>query len=77
MCEIVFQEDYIAIGSNGPLHLTGGSNGHSCSRAPALGSNGFHLLHDVHTILYFPKDNVLAIQPRGNDGRDKELSCVS
>jgi len=67
-----------------PLHLTRGSNSHFYLRASALGSNGFHLLHYVHTFCHLSKDNVLSVQPGGDNGRDEELGpceldllCVS
>ena len=78
------EEGYIAAGVAKLLHFTGGRNGHFCLSASTLGSNGFHLLHYVHTFCHLSKDNVFAVQPRGDNGRDEELGpreldllCVS
>lgn len=73
---MILQGWYIATGSNERLHFTRGSNGHFSSGAPAFRSKGFNLLHDIHAFCHFPKDNVLAVQPRGDNGYDEELtSC--
>ena len=70
---VVLQGGCIAPAGNELLHLARGSNGYFCFSVSTLGSNGFHLLHYVHTFRHLPKDNVLAIQPRGHNGRDEEL----
>jgi len=56
------------------LHLTRRSDGHFFSSASTLSSNRFYLMHDIHTFFHLPKDDVLAVQPRGDNGRDKELT---
>jgi len=42
-----------------------------------LRSKGFNLLNDIHALDDLSKDDVLAVQPAGLGGADKELGAVS
>ena len=55
------------------FHLTRGSNRYYCPSTSTLGSDRFHLLHDLHAFCHLAKHNVFTVQPRGENGRNEEL----
>lgn len=58
------------------LQLTAVSDQYLLGSLATTATDGLHILNDILTRLYFTKDDMLAIKPAGNGGRDEELRAI-
>ena len=61
---------------SGRENFAGGGDLYLGAGLAAAATDGFHRSYDVHTLGDFAEHDVLAVEPRGDDGGDEELGAV-